>query len=108
MSTHHDPPGGTLCQVPGCGRTRYGRQDHCQTHHRQMLETGTVRPIRPYRPRSSGTVKFAGLRLSPEVVREIERICARKRISQGAAIALALEAWHAARQKAKPGPLADE
>jgi len=50
------------CIVPDCGRPYFAR-GLCQTHHRQLLTTGKVKEIRPYRKRTDGTVKFAGPRL---------------------------------------------
>ena len=93
--------GTTHCKVRGCGRAPYAR-NLCQTHHRQFLKTGKTHTIRPYRPRSAETVKFAGLRLLPETVREIERIALQHHLSHGAAIALALDAWFAHQKKSKP------
>ncbi len=52
-----------LCSSRGCGRPKYAR-GLCQTHHRQMLDAGKLKPIRPYRKRSADTVKLAGLRLT--------------------------------------------
>ena len=100
-ASRHVPSGGKICEVPDCGRPGYA-QKHCQTHYRQFLLTGTVHSIRPYRPRTPGTVKFAGLRLSPGVAAAIKRIASKKRISHGAAIAYVLERWHADRRKSKP------
>jgi hypothetical protein len=63
----------------------------CQTHHRQLMITGTVKPIRPYRKRNAGTVKFSGLRLSPLCARTVDAYAAEREISRGAAIAEILE-----------------
>jgi hypothetical protein len=82
----------TLCRVPDCGRPDYTRE-LCQTHHRQMLTTGTVKPIRPYRKRTAGTVKFAGLRLTPQCAQRISQYAEREVVSLGAAIAFILEDW---------------
>ena len=84
--------GAQPCSVEGCGRPAYAR-GLCQTHHRQMITTGTLKPIRPYRKRSPGTVKFSGLRLSPECAKLIQDYAVRRGVSQGAAIAFILEEW---------------
>lgn len=84
--------GPKLCSEEGCGRPAYAR-GYCQTHHRQLLTTGKTQPIRPYRKRSPGTVKFSGLRLSPQCAGQIEEYAERRNISQGAAIASILEEW---------------
>jgi len=83
-----------VCEVKDCGRPHYAR-GYCQTHHRQVLKTGKVSAIRPYRARNSGNEKFAGLRLSPGTVDALIVIAKRERISYGAAIAKTLEEWNA-------------
>jgi len=70
-------------------------RDFCQTHHRQMLKTGEVRPIRPYRKRDSGNEKFAGLRLSKSTVDTVKANAKEKGLSVSAAIASVLEEWYA-------------
>src|ERR1044072_1097690 len=80
----------SICTAPKCGRDHYAR-GFCQTHHRQMLTTGELKPIRPYRPRKPGTVKFAGLRLSKHCADMLGRHAARLDISLGAAVADLLE-----------------
>jgi hypothetical protein len=80
----------SICIVPKCGRPRFA-QGLCQTHHRQLLMTGEFKPIRPYRQRKPGTVKFAGLRLSKHCADVLGRYAARRDISLGAAIADVLE-----------------
>jgi hypothetical protein len=52
-----------------------------------------LREIRPYRKRSAGTVKYAGLRLTPECVAKVAARARRKGLSEGAAIAEVLEEW---------------
>src|SRR4051812_31922406 len=81
------------CMVPDCGRRAYDARGLCQTHHRQLITTGKLKPIRPYRGRSPGTVKFSGLRLSEKAVREIDREAAREGLAHGAVIAKILEEW---------------
>jgi hypothetical protein len=81
-----------LCAAEGCGRPAYAR-GLCQTHHRQMTTTGKLRPIRPYRKRSPGTVKIGGLRLSPQCADQVQGYAEEKGISLGAAIAFILEEW---------------
>jgi hypothetical protein len=81
------------CTFHGCGRDSYAR-GLCQTHHRQRLATGKLKPIRPYRKRSAGTVKFSGLRLSPGCIDTLEAYAEKRGLSHGAAIAEILEAWH--------------
>ena len=81
-----------VCIVPNCGRPPYAR-GLCQTHHRQLMTTGKLKPIRPYRPRKPGTEKFSGLRLSPVCVEQLELKAKRQGLSKGAAIAEILEAW---------------
>jgi hypothetical protein len=90
---------GKYCIVPECGRDFYAR-GLCQTHHRQLLTTGKVGTIRPYRQRSDGTVKFAGLRLSPHCAEMVRAHADRTGLSHGATIAKILEGWHA-RKKAR-------
>jgi hypothetical protein len=80
----------SICRAPKCGRYSYAR-GLCQTHHRQMLTTGELKPIRPYRPRKRGTVKFAGLRLSKHCADMLSRYAAQRDISLGAAVADLLE-----------------
>ena len=82
-----------ICRVARCGRRSYAR-GLCQTHHRQMKATGKTRPIRPYRPRSGGTVPYAGLRLTRECARRLTAHAEALGISRGAAIADILEDWH--------------
>jgi hypothetical protein len=79
-----------ICAVPGCGRRAYA-QDLCQTHHRQMMTVGRVKPIRPYRKRSQETIKFAGLRLTPACAQRIRQHAEREGSSFGAVIAEILE-----------------
>ncbi len=88
----HPKPEPGECIDPGCGRPAYAR-GMCQTHHRQLLITGTVKPIRPYRKRNAGTVKFSGLRLSPLCAGTVEAYAEKRGISRGAAIAEILENW---------------
>jgi len=90
-----------ICQVQGCGRLRFSKK-YCQTHHRHVVKTGEARPIRPYRPRSKGTVRYSGLSLSAATVEAIERIAVQRHLSRGAAIAFALEIWLAQETKPKP------
>jgi len=94
--TQPTPPPVKPCKVKGCGRPNYAR-GYCQTHHRQFLRTGKVSPIRRYRPRSPGTLKFAGLRLSPQTVEALQELAEAEGLSDGAAIAQVLEEWHAQR-----------
>ena len=88
----HPKPRPGECVAPHCGRPSYAR-GLCQTHHRQLITTGKVKPIRPYRKRSPGTVKFAGLRLTSMCVETVEAYAAERGISHGAAIAEILEDW---------------
>lgn len=81
-----------LCSFPDCGRAAYAR-GLCQTHHRQLLTTGTLTRIRPYRSRIPGTEKFSGLRLSPDCVRKLAARAEQERLSNGATIATILEQW---------------
>jgi hypothetical protein len=82
------------CGVRGCGRAIYAA-GHCQTHYRQQLATGELRPIRLYRKRMEGTVKLGGLRLSPGCAEKLEREAEAKGLSISATIADILEGWHA-------------
>ncbi len=82
----------------GCGRPAYAR-GLCQTHHRQHLELGRTRAIRPYRPRAANTVKFAGLRLTPRCAATLERYASSKGLARGAAIAELLEQWVTRRKR---------
>lgn len=86
----HDARQPILCNVPKCGRPRYAK-GFCQTHHRQLLTKGTIKPIRPYRRRSPETVKCAGLRLSPACAENLEEQAERQGLSLGAIIADILE-----------------
>jgi hypothetical protein len=92
------------CTARGCDRPPYA-QGLCQTHYRQRRSTGKLQPIRPYRKRSPGTVKFSGLRLSPHCVKTLEAYAAGRGLSGGAAIAEILEDWYATRSSngADPG-----
>jgi len=54
---------------------------------------GKLSPIRPYRQRVPGTVKFAGLRLSQRCVDALVAYGSKRKLSNGAAIADALETW---------------
>src|SRR4051812_7910438 len=78
--------GPRLCKVTDCGRPRYARA-LCQTHHRQLMTTGELKTIRPYRERSPGTVKCSGLRLTSNCADELMRFAKAHGLSQGAAIA---------------------
>ena len=78
------------CSVPECGRLAYAK-GYCQSHHRQFLKAGKTKPIRPYRPRQPGTVKFAGLRLSARCAARLNSYARRRKISFGAAISDVLE-----------------
>jgi len=85
------------CEVPGCGRPAYVLR-LCQSHHRHSLKRtpGSTEPlpaIRPYRKRTDGTVKFAGLRLSRLCVARLRKKARKRGLSNGAAIADVLEAW---------------
>jgi len=82
------------CGEPDCGRPSYAR-GLCQTHHRQLITTGKTKPIRPYRRRTAGTVKFSGLRLSERCAELLGHAARRKGLSQNAVIAEVLEAWRA-------------
>jgi len=86
------PRDSNVCIVPDCGRPAYAR-GLCQTHHRQLLTTGKLKAIRPYRKRSAGTVKFSGLRLTPECADQVEEYAKTNQVSLGAAIAFILEEW---------------
>jgi len=86
------------CIVPDCGRPPYAR-GLCQTHHRQKTTTGKLHEIRPYRKRTPGTVKVAGLRLSPHCADTVRAHAARTGLSLGATIAQILETWHASTRK---------
>ncbi len=89
--------GEAICKAPGCGRPAYAR-GCCQTHHRQLLTWGKLKPIRRYRERTPGTVKFGGLRLSPTCAELVAREAEEKGLSLSAAIAAILEAWHAGKR----------
>ena len=86
------------CIVPGCGRPPYAR-GLCQTHHRQKTTTGKLREIRPYRKRTPGTLKLAGLRLTPQCADAVRAQAAQTGLSLGATIAQLLETWHASTRK---------
>ncbi len=82
------------CSAPECGRDSYSR-GLCQTHRRQLMTTGVLKRIRPYRKRSAGTVKFAGLRLTPFCAEKVTAYAKERDLSEGAAIAEILEDWRA-------------
>jgi len=86
------------CTAPACGRRAYVG-GLCQTHHRQKKTTGQLQPIRPYRRRKPGTVKFAGLRLTPTCADLIAEHAQARHLSVGAALAEILEGWAVWRQK---------
>jgi len=90
----HIPSLAKVCKVKECGRPEYAR-GYCQTHHRQVLNTGKVSAIRPYRARDAGTEKFAGLRLNKRTIEAVRAIAKEKGISDSAAIAFVLEEWSA-------------
>lgn len=87
-----DPSAKYTCKVRNCGRPAYAR-GFCQTHHRQMQQTGKTKPIRPYRKRTGGTVRFAGLRLSPDCAGLLDEQSKKHGQSRGAVIAQVLEGW---------------
>jgi hypothetical protein len=80
------------CTVPDCGRPVYAK-GCCQTHHRQLLATGELKEIRPYRQRTPGTEKLSGLRLSPHCIECIQEEAERENLSPGAVISRILEDW---------------
>jgi hypothetical protein len=88
----HEPSSPRLCSVPDCGRPAKAR-GLCQTHYRQMLTECRVRPVHRYRKRTPGTVKFAGLRLSPGCARKLKKWADDQGLSVGAIIADILEDW---------------
>jgi hypothetical protein len=90
------------CKEQNCGRPVYAL-GLCQTHHRQLRTEGTTRPIRPYRKRSPGTVKFAGLRVTPGCARTINRYAQKRGLSLGAAITEVLEDWNKRRKGGSRG-----
>ncbi len=102
-------PGTTpeLCGVLDCGRPFYAR-GLCQTHHRQLLTTGRIRAIRPYRKRDPDTVKFAGLRLSRHCAAMLEQVAKSKGIAHGAVIAEVLEEWRSELRQRGGGDLDGE
>jgi hypothetical protein len=67
-----------------------------------MRTTGEMKSIRRYRPRRDGTVKYSGLRLTPDCVRKLQAHARRRGLSAGAAIAEILEDWCAALLRAEP------
>jgi hypothetical protein len=89
----------STCALDECGRKKYAN-GLCQTHDRQLRSTGTVAPIRPYRRREPGTVKFSGLRLTPGCAEVIQRQAKERNLSFGAVIAGILEHWYS--RGAKP------
>jgi hypothetical protein len=58
-----------------------------------MIDTGLLKPIRPYRKRSPGTDKLAGLRLSPDCAELVRRKAEDEGLSLSGAIAGILEEW---------------
>jgi len=101
---------GRRCKVRGCSRAG-SYQGRCQTHHRQWLLTGRTRPIRPYRDRTPGTVKVAGLRLSSSAARHVQQFAREEGVSLSAAVASIVEdafAKMAARFEEEEGEGQDE
>ena len=99
-----------ICNVPDCGRRAYAK-GRCQTHHQHVRTKGTPRPIHPYRTRVPGTVKFAGLRLSPQCAEQLQRLSQQRGLSMGAAIADVLQdalVKRAARDMAYANPASSE
>lgn len=93
MMTKQKTRGASPCSVSGCGRPAYAK-GMCQTHHRQMLQTGKTKPIRPYRERTKGTVKLVGFRVSAECADLINSTAAKRGLSLGAVISDVLEDWN--------------
>ena len=87
-----------LCSEPDCGRNAYARR-LCQTHHRQVLKVGKVLPIRPYRPRTPGTVKYDQFRVTSLCADKLKTYADKRNLSEGAIIAEVLEDWAAHRGK---------
>ena len=87
------------CEFQGCGRPLYARR-LCQTHHRQLLSGEPLGPVRPYRARTPGTQKFAGLRLSSGCVESLKEHAGERELSFGAVISELLERWY--QRGAKP------
>ena len=80
------------CSVDGCFRPVYARA-LCESHHRQFVTTGKCGPIRPYRTRREGTVKYSGLTLTSDCALKVDRLARDKGLSRSAAIATILEQW---------------
>jgi hypothetical protein len=59
-----------------------------------MQTTGRIRAIRPYRKREPGTVKFAGLRLTPGCAETLERVSKARGLAHSALITRILEGWY--------------
>jgi hypothetical protein len=57
------------------------------------MTAGKLQPIRPYRKRTDGTVKFAGLRLSRGCAAKVDAYATEQGIALGDAIAAILEGW---------------
>lgn len=90
-----------VCEFPECGRPAYAH-GLCQTHDRQKRNGQALRPIRRYRPRVTGTQKFAGLRLSALCSDQIDEFAEENGLSRTAAISEILERWNPRRPKPKP------
>jgi hypothetical protein len=63
-----------------------------------MKTTGKVTAIRPYRTRQPGTVKLAGLRLTPSCAETLKRTAKERGISHGGLIAEVVEDWNKRRK----------
>jgi hypothetical protein len=80
------------CGVPECGRRVHARR-LCQTHWMMSRRGERLKEIRPYRQRSVGTLKFAGLRLTPRCARRISDRAGERQVSVRGTICEILEEW---------------
>ena len=88
-----------ICSFVGCGRAARAL-GLCQTHYKQQRKYGELRAIQPKREGRSGTVRYAGLSLTAECAKAIDRLARSMGVAPNAVITDILEAW-AGRQKAK-------
>ncbi len=90
------------CCVVDCGR-KVSAQGLCATHRRQLERMGTFHPIRPHRSPRKGTVRLAGLSVSRDCARKLERFVRERGLTMNAAITDIIEAWAVRTHRSQAG-----